>query len=185
LSVESNPETTPEEAIEGAFGEINGKLADDILELIKKTSSQRFEMVIVELMLRLGYGGIENGQGIVLGKSGDEGVDGVINEDKLGLDKIYLQAKRYANQTVGSPQVQAFAGALAGKKANKGVFVTTSQFSSEARRYAESVPSFTIILIDGPRLAQLMIECNLGVAVKHTYLLKRIDSEFFAEIELS
>ena len=131
-------------------------------------------------MIKMGYGGSREEAGRAVGRSGDGGIDGVINEDRLGLDAIYLQAKRWTN-TVGRPEIQQFVGALAGQRASKGVFITTSRFSQEARDYAASNSNYKVVLIDGERLADLMIEHDLGVSVAATYQLKRIDSDFFAE----
>jgi restriction system protein len=127
----------------------------------------------------MGYGGSRKDAGEAVGRSGDEGIDGIIKEDKLGLDAVYIQAKRWQN-TVGRPDVQAFAGALMGKKANKGVFITTSQFSQDAQTYVNTI-SQKIVLIDGEQLAQLMIDHGVGVTEVATYLVKRVDSDYFSE----
>ena len=132
-------------------------------------------------MLRLGYGGTADDAGQTLGKSGDGGVDGVISQDKLGLDKIYLQAKRWGDGTVGRPEIQRFVGALSGQHASKGVFITTSTFSQEAKEFARFVPNFKISLIDGVELARLLIEHDLGVSLVKRYDVKRVDSDFFLE----
>jgi len=172
---------SPEEAISVAAKELFAVLQSDLLDQVMALSPARFENLVVQLMLRLGYGGPMADAGIVLGKTGDEGVDGVISQDKLGLDKIYLQAKRYTKNAVSREEVQAFAGALAGKSALKGVFITTTDFSKGAEEYARNLGGFKISLINGEELARLMIETNLGVSVKTTYEVKRVDSDFFAE----
>lgn len=171
---------TPEEALESSYSTLRSQLATDVLERVKSMTPAFFERLIVDLMLRLGYGG-PSGDGRVLGRSGDGGVDGVINQDKLGLEKIYLQAKRYTNGTVGSPEVQGFAGALMGHGARKGVFITTSSFSNAARAYVAGLTEYKISLIDGLELASLMIDHDLGVALARRYDVKRIDSDFFTE----
>ncbi len=171
---------TPQEAIAAAYDEHNTALAQDALQRVKAMTPARFEKLIVDLMLGLGYGGT-SGSGRTLGRTGDEGVDGVINQDKLGLEKIYLQAKRWDTRTVGRVELQAFVGALNGQGATKGVFITSSTFSQEARDYAARTMNFKISLIDGLELARLMIENDLGVALEQRYDVKRIDSDFFLE----
>lgn len=164
-----------------AAKELFAALQSDLLEQVMTLSPSRFESLVVQLMLRLGYGGPMADAGIVLGKTGDEGVDGVISQDKLGLDKIYLQAKRYTKNAVGAPDLNGFVGALAGKGASKGVFITTSDFTKAAEQYVGDLKTHKISLINGEELARLMIETNLGVSVKTTYEVKRVDSDFFAE----
>lgn len=172
---------TPEDALTGSYALIRERLADEVLQQVKAMSPRFFERLIVQLMLKLGYGGPNNEWGQVLGKSGDNGVDGVINQDQLGLDKIYLQAKKYSNGTVSSSEVREFAGALIGKGARKGVFITTSTFSSSAVSYVESLNDYQISLVHGTRLAELMIDHDLGVALAKRYDVKRIDSDFFTD----
>lgn len=138
-----------------------------------------FENMVVQLMVRLGYGGAE-GRGTRIGRSGDGGVDGIISEDKLGLDVVYLQAKRWENP-VGRPTVQAFVGSLEGFRAKKGVIITTSQFTGDARSYVENIEK-RVVLIDGPMLAALMIDTGLGVTPEQTYVVSRVDSDFFTEV---
>lgn len=174
-------EATPREAISSAFEEIRLALAEELLERLKTVTPSRFETVIVQLMLKLGYGGLVDGAGITLGKSGDEGVDGVIKQDRLGLDNVYLQAKRWANGSVSRKEIQAFVGALSGKGASKGVFITTSDFTKEARTYAESLQTPRLSLINGIDLARMMTDVDLGVALEQRYDVKRIDSDFFEE----
>ncbi len=153
---------TPEEVLEGAYQGLREQLAQELLQRIKKAPPQFFERLVVDLLLKLGYGGSRQGAGQAIGQSGDEGLDGVINDDRLGLDKIYIQAKRWDN-TVGRPVIQAFAGSLDGQRATKGVFITTSDFSQEARDYVGKIPK-QIVLIDGALLAELMIDSNVGVS---------------------
>jgi len=141
----------------------------------------RFEQLVVDLLFSMGYGGFRDEAAQVTKKSNDEGVDGIINEDRLGLDVIYIQAKRYKREsTIGRKEIQSFVGALAGKQANKGVFITTSGFKKTAIEYAKSVPQ-KVILIDGARLSELMIECNIGVSTVRTVELKRLDSDYFED----
>lgn len=171
---------TPNERIETAFGELRSALSKEVIERVTSISPTRFERLVVELLVKMGYGGALPDAGKMTKLSGDEGIDGVIKEDKLGLDRIYLQAKRWNNTTVGRPEIQKFVGALAGQKAQKGVFITTSAFSKEAREYAANLQQ-KVVLIDGEQLAELMIEYDLGVAVAQTYLIKRVDNDYFDE----
>ncbi|EGJ51738.1 restriction endonuclease [Desulfocurvibacter africanus] len=170
---------TPEETLETAFQQMRGGLALEILEQVKSCTPQFFERLVVELLVGMGYGGTMHDAGMAVGKSGDEGIDGIIKEDRLGLDLIYLQAKRWEG-TVGRPEVQKFVGALHGKHARKGVFITTGTFAQGAVEYAASIDS-KVVLIDGKRLAELMIEFDVGVSTKATYQVKRIDSDYFNE----
>jgi restriction system protein len=170
---------TPRELIDNAFELINKDLADEILDSIFRCSPKFFENLVVDLMISMGYGGSNEEAGKAIGRSSDGGIDGVINEDKLGLDTIYLQAKRWTN-TVGAPQIRDFVGSLVGKQSNKGVFITTSKFSGEAVTYANSV-QHKVILIDGKRLTELMIEYGIGVSELKTYSLKKIDFDYFSE----
>ena len=172
-------ETTPEEALETAYQSLRVDLGNDLLQQIKSSSPSLFEKIVIELLVKMGYGGSRQDAGRAIGKSGDEGIDGIIKEDRLGLDIIYIQAKRWEN-TVGRPEIQKFAGALQGQRARKGIFITTASFSREAVDYASRIEN-KIVLIDGERLAQLMIDHNLGVSPMATYEVKRIDSDFFAE----
>ena len=154
-------------------------MASDLLERVKSASPTFFEQLVVRLLVAMGYGGSMEDAGKAVGKSGDEGIDGIIKEDRLGLDVIYLQAKRW-EKTIGRPDIQQFAGALQGQRARKGVFITTSSFSVDAKQYAERIET-RIILIDGPELARLMIAHGVGVTPVAAYELKRVDSDFFAE----
>jgi len=178
LPIES-PET-PEETLQKAHQDIRDNLAADLLEKIKSNSPGFFENLVVDLMLALGYGGSKAEAGKTVGQSGDEGIDGIINEDKLGLDIIYLQAKRWS-VPVGRPEVQKFVGALHGKRAKKGVFITTDRFTEDAKRYVDTIDP-KVILIDGEALANLMIDNSLGVSTHARYDLKKIDNDYFEEI---
>lgn len=172
-------EQTPTEQLELAYERIEKDLVADILEKVKNQSPLFFEHLVVDLLVRMGYGGSFENSAHVTQYSNDNGIDGVIYEDKLGLDKIYIQAKRWENQ-VSRPKIQEFAGALVGQNANKGVFITTSSYSKEAREYVKGIQQ-KIVLIDGQELAKYMIEYNVGVSVKKEYLVKRIDNDYFEE----
>ena len=181
VNLELDESATPEERIDTAYTEITVALKDELLEKVLEASPAFFEKLIVKLLVSMGYGGSSSEAGRHIGKSGDGGIDGVIDEDKLGLDIIYIQAKRYAMEnTVGRPEIQKFAGSLIGMGANKGVFVTTSSFSGHAHQYANNVPQ-RIILIDGEKLTSLMLEHNVGVRVNREIELKKIDEDFFME----
>ena len=174
-------QTTPEETIETAYHKLNAALAQEIVDRMKAMSFASFERLIVQLMLKLGYGGDGEKSGRVLGKTGDGGVDGVINQDKLGLEKFYLQAKCWSGSAIGIMESQAFVGALGGQGASKGVFMTTSTFSRGATDFAKKVHGVKISLVDGLQLADLMIQHGLGVSLVKRYDHKRIDSDFFLE----
>lgn len=175
-------EQTPQELMADAFARHTQQLAAEVLQQVQSMDPAAFERLIVKLMLTLGYGGLGDDSGRVLGRSGDGGVDGVISLDRLGLERIYLQAKRWSGSTVGSKEIQAFVGALTGQGAQKGVFITTSRFSAEARDYQARLSSPKVSLIDGIELARLMVEHELGVSVVEQYRVKRVDSDFFAEM---
>lgn len=175
--VEDVEESTPEENLESAYQEIRDTLALEVLENVMSCSPAFFERLVVELLVAMGYGGSRRDAARAVGQTGDEGIDGIIDEDRLGLDTIYIQAKKWAN-SVGRPEIQKFVGALAGRRARKGIFITTSSFSSEAVRYASDIDP-KVILIDGKRLAELMMDYNIGVNEVTTYKLKRIDSDYF------
>lgn len=170
---------TPEEAIESAYLNIRQSLTDEILQTVKNCSPSFFEQLVVDVLVKMGYGGTRKDAGKAVGKSGDDGIDGIINEDRLGLDVIYLQAKRWENP-VGRPEIQKFAGALQGQRAKKGIFITTSIFTKEAQEFASRIDS-KITLVDGETLSQLMIDYNVGVNLVASYELKRIDSDYFVE----
>lgn len=172
-------EVTPEENMEEGYQSIVKELQGELLLTLKNQSPGFFERAVVDLLLKMGYGGFREGAGKTTGKSGDEGIDGIINEDKLGLDIIYIQAKRWADN-VGRPEIMKFAGALSGQHAKKGVFITTSKFTSEAEIFVKGL-DVKIILIDGDRLTKLMIDHDVGVQVIASYEIKRIDSDYFIE----
>ena len=178
-SPEEGISETPEEVLQKAYQSIRSDLAGEILERIKSNSPAFFENLVIDLMVAMGYGGSRVDAGQSVGQSGDEGIDGIIKEDRLGLDVIYLQAKRWEG-TVGRPEIQKFVGALHGKRAKKGVFITTGKFSEEAHEYVKSIDP-KVILIDGRALANYMIDFNLGTSIGVTYEIKRIDSDYFAE----
>jgi restriction system protein len=175
----SDEHTTPEERIESAFVELRETLITDLRTKLASVDPFRFEQVVLDLLVAMGYGGSRKEAAAVTQKTGDEGIDGVINEDRLGLDVIYIQAKRW-KANVGRPEIQSFVGALAGKKATKGIFITTSSFHDNASDYAAGLHQ-KVILIDGRRLAELMIEHGIGVAQEHAYHIKKIDSDYFEE----
>lgn len=178
---EDSSSQTPEEALETAYQKIRKSLAVDILNKVISLSPAFFEKLVVELLVKMGYGGSMKDAGRAIGKSGDEGIDGTIKEDKLGLDIIYIQAKRWQpGNVVGRPELQKFVGALAGQGAKKGIFITTSSFTKDALEYVPKNET-KIVLIDGSQLAQLMIDYSLGVTPVNSYEVKRIDSDYFGE----
>ncbi len=170
---------TPEEILQEAYFTFRSEIKDDILQLLKFSSPGFFEQVVVDLLVAMGYGGSRKAAGKAIGGSGDGGVDGIISEDPLGLDNIYIQAKRWESN-VGRPIVQAFAGSLEGFRARKGVMMTTSNFSKEARHYVTQIEK-KIVLIDGEMLAELMLDHNVGVSEKERFVIKRIDTDYFDE----
>jgi restriction system protein len=173
---------TPEEAMDTAHQSLQQALSSEILSTINNCSPSFFEKLVIDLLVKMGYGGTRLDAGKAIGKSGDEGIDGIINEDRLGLDVIYVQAKRWNQDSViGRPEIHKFAGALLGQRAKKGVFITTANFTKDARDYASKIES-KIILIDGTSLCQLMIDYNVGVNLVTTYELKRLDSDYFSEL---
>jgi restriction system protein len=172
-------ETTPDEQLATAHQSLMGGLADDVLDIIRKASPSFFEKLVVDLMISMGYGGSRKEAGQATQTTNDDGIDGIIKEDRLGLDTIYLQAKRWAN-TVHRPEIDKFIGALTRQRARKGVFLTTSDFSSGARDAAAGL-DMKVVLIDGRELAQLMIDNNLGVNVKEVFEVKQIDTDYFVE----
>lgn len=170
---------TPEEILEANYQIVRRDLAQELLERIKNSTPRFFENLVVDLLFAMGYGGSRKDAGQAVGQSGDDGIDGIIKEDRLGLDVVYIQAKRW-EATVGRPIVQAFAGSLEGQRAKKGVLITTSQFSHEAKEYVNRIEK-KIVLIDGERLTQLMLEYGVGVTEKVSYSVKKIDLDYFAE----
>lgn len=176
-SVSESGEKTPEEILEDAYEEIRDGLAQELLGLVKQSTPSFFERLVVELLVKMGYGGSRRDAARAVGQVGDEGIDGIIDEDRLGLDTIYIQAKKWDN-VVGRPEIQKFVGALMGKRAKKGIFITTSSFSADAVNYVSSIDA-KIVLIDGKRLSELMIDYDVGVTPVTAYQLKRIDSDYF------
>jgi restriction system protein len=170
---------TPEEQLQKVYLELRNELADEILGRLKSCHPSYFERIVIDVIVKMGYGGSRLDAGKVIGKSGDGGIDGIIKEDKLGLDTIYIQAKRWDN-TVGRPEIQKFVGALTGQRAKKGLFITTSTFSNEAMEYASNI-DMKVVLIDGETLAQYMIDYGVGVSVAAAYEVKRIDSDYFSD----
>lgn len=171
---------TPEELVASGYLNLRQQVEHELLLRVKDCPPEFFERLVVKLLTTIGYGGSLADAGKALGKSGDGGVDGVIKEDKLGLDQIYIQAKRWDDTTVGRPEIQKFVGALHGKRARKGIFITTSTFSKDAQEYANSVET-KVILIDGSRLVELMFDYGVGVSTVNNYVVKRIDSDFFED----
>lgn len=177
-----NPIRTPEEVLEDAYEQIRENLAQELLVRVLNSSPAFFERLVVELLVNMGYGGSRKEAARAVGQSGDEGIDGIIDEDRLGLDAIYVQAKRWKPaQAVGRPEIQKFVGALAGKRAKKGIFITTSSFSSDAMRYVNEIDA-RIVLIDGKKLAEFMIDYNVGVTELTSYQLKKLDSDYFEAV---
>lgn len=171
---------TPEELLASGYVKLRQQVELELLLRIKASPPEFFERLVVKLLTTIGYGGSLADAGKAIGQSGDGGIDGVIKEDKLGLDLLYIQAKRWEDATVGRPEIQKFVGALHGKRAKKGVFITTSTFSKDAREYAEAVET-KVVLIDGAQLVELMFDHGVGVSNANSYVIKRIDSDFFEE----
>ena len=176
---EHDEKQTPEEEIEVAYQAVRQDVAAELLQTIKEQSPAFFERLVIDLLVRMGYGGTRKDAGEAVGKSGDGGIDGIIKEDRLGLDIVYIQAKRWENP-VSRPEIQKFAGALQGQRAKKGVFITTSSFTQAATDYVKRIDN-KIVLIDGEKLSQFMIDFNIGVTTIASYDIKRIDSDYFTE----
>jgi len=172
-------ETTPEEALANAYQDLKNNLAGELLQQLKASSPRQFENIVIDLLVAMGYGGSRKEAAKAIGRSGDEGIDGIINEDRLGLDVIYVQAKKWEG-TVGRPEIQKFAGALQGQHAKRGILMTTSNFSKEAADFASRVDN-KIILLDGETLVQHMIDHNVGVTPSVSYEVKKIDLDYFTE----
>jgi restriction system protein len=170
---------SPEEALDAAYGRLRTGLEEELLEAVKAASPVFFEQLVIDLLVKMGYGGSRTDAARAVGRSGDGGIDGVIDEDRLGLDVIYVQAKRW-DTAVGRPEIQKFAGALQGQRARKGIFITTSDFTREAEDYAQRIDS-RIILINGRRLARLMFDFDVGATPRSTYTVKQLDSDYFEE----
>jgi restriction system protein len=176
----SGPEAgTPQEEIEGAYQKLRNELASELVQQVLSCSPAFFEKLVIDLLLTMGYGGTRRDAGEAIGRSGDGGIDGIIKEDRLGLDAIYIQAKRWQG-TVGRPEIQKFVGALQGQRARKGIFITTSSFTADATQYAAMIET-KVVLIDGNMLASLMIDHGVGVTTAVTYEIKRVDSDYFLE----
>lgn len=171
---------TPQEQLESSYIELRESLASQVLDAVKKSSPAFFEWLVVKLLVAMGYGGSLEDAGNAVGKAGDDGIDGIIKEDKLGLDVVYIQAKRWTDTPVGRPAIQAFVGSLEGRRARKGVMITTSSFSQDAKDYIRRIEK-KIVLVDGKQLVDLMIEHNVGVVVAETYQVKRLEESFFDE----
>ncbi len=178
-TVETENLQTPAEVLETAYQKLREDLSSNLLNIVKECSPAFFERLVIDVLIKMGYGGTRKEAGKAIGRSGDEGIDGIINEDRLGLDVIFIQAKRWQGM-VGRPEIQKFAGALQGHRAKKGIFITTSAFTGDAEDYIAKIDS-RIVLIDGEQLAQLMIDHNIGVATVASYETKRIDSDYFIE----
>jgi restriction system protein len=176
---EEEAETTPEETLANAYQDLKDNLAGELLQQLKASSPTQFENMVIDLLVAMGYGGSRKEAAKAIGRSGDEGIDGIINEDRLGLDVIYIQAKKWEG-TVGRPEIQKFAGALQGQHAKRGIFITTSNFSKEATDFASRVDN-KIVLIDGDTLVQHMIDHDVGVTPSVNYEVKKIDLDYFTE----
>ncbi len=170
---------TPQEILENSYQDVRNKLAHELLSQVIGSSPEFFERLVVDLLVAMGYGGSRSEAGERVGKTGDDGIDGIIKEDKLGLDTVCIQAKKWQN-TVGRPEIKAFVGSLAGNRARKGVFITTSRFSKEAQEYVQRIEQ-KVVLIDGETLAELMIDHNVGVSEESRYVVKKIDMDYFEE----
>lgn len=179
LNTNSDPDSAPEQSIEASFKKVREELATELLNQIKNNTPAFFEKLVIDLLVAMDYGGSREDAEAV-GRSGDGGIDGIINEDKLGLDVVYVQAKRWNKGSVGEPDIAQFAGALDVRNASKGIFITTSDFTNPAKHFSERSPK-RIILIDGKQLAQYMIEHDVGVSTVETYEIKRVDSDYFSE----
>lgn len=176
---EITSDKTPQELLDYSFQKLKSELSIELLEIVKNCSAEFFENLVIDLLVKMGYGGSKREAGKAVGKSGDGGIDGIINEDKLGLDKIYIQAKKWEN-VVPIKEIRDFAGALLGQKAKKGIFIATSYFPKSAYEYASSI-EHNIILIDGKKLTELMIDNNIGLSIQTKYEVKKIDTDYFEE----
>ena len=175
-------EITPLEAIEKAFNAIRTELSKSLIKTIMDCSPDFFEHLVIDLLIAMGYGYDSNEAGMVVGRTGDGGIDGIINEDKLGFSQVYVQAKRWdVDHTVGRPDVQAFAGALLGKGASKGLFITTGQFSKAAKEYVVDQKAVRVVLVDGEELTRLMIDYGVGVSTQRNFTIKQLDTDYFEE----
>lgn len=180
--LEAGSERTPEEVLGDTFRELNNNLGYELLDILKNKEAKYFEHFVLELLTGIGYGGVEEKNFEVVGQSGDNGIDGIIYQDKLGIERIYVQAKRWKDNKVQAKDIRDFIGSLSLKGTNKGIFITTSLFTEDAKATALINPQNRIILIDGQQLAELAIEHNIGVQVKKTYAVKDIDNDFFEDL---
>lgn len=178
IPAKASYDETPQETLDRVYKELNNALANELLSEIIEMDPYKFESLVIELLIKMGYGKMQFNSHATK-KSGDEGIDGIVTADKLGFDSIYIQAKRYSEGSIGRPEIQKFVGALAGQGAQKGIFITTSRFTKEAEQFVQKNLNYKIVLIDGTRLAELMIEYELGVTTEYTYRIKRIDTDFF------
>ena len=178
---DENINLSPDEMLQNAYEQINNKLKGEIIDKFKNITPKAFKMLIIDVLLKMGYGVDLEDTGTTLGGSGDEGIDGIIKQDALGFENIYIQAKCWTESVVGRSKIQEFVGALQGKNANKGVFITTSKFSTDAKDYAQRLANSKVILIDGEELAELMIKYNVGVTTTKIIELKRIDTDYFED----
>lgn len=178
VDLQEESSETPEELLASGYLKLRKQLESDLLDRVKSCAPDFFERMVVRLLTTMGYGGSLADAGKAIGKSGDGGIDGVIKEDKLGLDLLFIQAKKWEDTTVGRPEIQKFVGALYGRKAKKGIFITTSVFSKDAKDYADALDS-RVILIDGRQLSELMFDYGIGVSTANSYIVKRLDSDFF------
>lgn len=184
ISIPDLAEETPQDLLDNAYKAIKERLADELLSEIMKQPPSFFEVLVVKLLEKMGYGGSLKAAGTVTAQTGDEGIDGIVREDKLGFNHIYIQAKRWElDKTIGRPEIQKFVGALAGQGATKGLFVTTAKFTREAVAYANKQHTTKVILVDGTMLTELMIEHNIGVSTDTVYEIKKIDTDFFIEYD--
>lgn len=179
VAIGRQDDITPDEALQDAFRQLQEELASDLLSRLLQVSQEFFESTVVELLVAMGYGGSRQDAGERIGRSGDGGIDGIIKEDRLGLDTLYIQAKRWQG-TVGRPEIQKFVGALHGQRARKGVFMTTGSFSADARDYVSQI-DVKVVLLDGMQIANLMIDAGVGVTPVASYVVKRIDSDYFED----
>lgn len=180
VDLQDDSSETPEELLASGYLKLRKQLESDLLDRVKSCTPEFFERMVVRLLTTMGYGGSLADAGKAIGKSGDGGIDGVIKEDKLGLDLLFIQAKKWEDAIVGRPEIQKFVGALYGRKAKKGIFITTSGFSKDAKGYAEGLDS-RVILIDGRQLAELMFDYGIGVSTANNYVVKKVDSDFFED----
>lgn len=182
-NIKNHANETPQDILDGTYQEITESLAEELLGEIMKNTPDFFERLVVDLLQRIGYGGTVEDAAKVIGKTGDEGIDGIIKEDKLGFNMIYIQAKRWdIDRTIGRPEIQRFVGALAGQGASKGLFITTAKFSPQAYEYVKKQHTTKVVLVDGMTLAKFMIDYDLGVSTVSVYPIKKLDSDFFENI---